>query len=400
MVSRKRMTMVAASAAAAGLATHSWLLWTRTRGEVLELFSFALLCLLASWLLTAIKQQNEERTDDLSEDDRPEGPTGDVRMEKPHGVRIVSRAQASFPTSGSARPVHNALSIDLEDYFQTEVASQVVPYSEWDGMPSRIRSSVLRLLDLLDEHETKTTVFVLGWIADKYPALIREVADRGHEIGCHSYRHRPVFKLDRELFHEDTRMALDALESAIGRSVQGYRAPSFSIIPGTEWAFDTLAELGFRYDSSVHPVHHKTYGNPSAPRHPYFLPDSGLLEIPVATWRIAGTNFPMGGGAYLRILPYKYVHAGLTHLNQTESLPGTLYIHPWEIDIFQPPLGLKWQSHLRQYWGIQSMESRLTHLLSSFRFAPMAEVYSHMISAAKPSKSTFDREPVLYSVAN
>jgi polysaccharide deacetylase family protein (PEP-CTERM system associated) len=343
--------------------------------------------LLASWLLAAFKRQAGDRSED-------------VRIEVPHTFRIVSRAEAQFLTSGSAQPVHNALSVDLEDYFHTEVAAQVVPYSEWDGMPSRIESSVLRLLDLLDEHETKTTVFVLGWIANKYPALIREVADRGHEIGCHSYQHRPVFKLDRDAFRKDTRMALESLESAIGRSVQGYRAPSFSIIPGTEWAFDTLAELGFQYDSSVHPVHHKTYGNPSASRHPYFLPGSGLLEIPIATRRIAGTNFPMGGGAYLRILPYKYVHAGLTYLNHAELKPGTLYIHPWEIDIFQPPLGLKWQSHLRQNWGVHSMETRLIYLLSSFRFAPIAEVYSNLLSAGKPSKGTFDAERSLYSVAN
>jgi polysaccharide deacetylase family protein (PEP-CTERM system associated) len=285
-------------------------------------------------------------------------------------------------------PICNAFTIDLEDYFHTEVASSTVPFTRWDSMPSRIPAVVPRLLDKLDEHEVRSTVFVLGWVARKHPALVREIAERGHEIACHSNLHKAVFRLDAAGFYQDTQAAKNSIEDAAGQAVRGYRAPSFSITPGTEWAFDILGEMGFQYDSSVNPVRHKFYGNPDAPRVPYKIGKSGLLEIPVATWRVAGRNLPVGGGAYLRLLPYAYMKAGLKSINQKEGRPFTVYMHPWEMDPYQAPMNLKWKSHIRQTWGVKSMDGKLDNLLTAFRFAPIWDVYSQLMQEASSSLET------------
>jgi polysaccharide deacetylase family protein (PEP-CTERM system associated) len=358
--------------AASGLiALHYWTLWSGALPRLLEMLSFAVLCFLLSWLLPLVRPHTIRRTPALLPAPAPR-------------VQVKPAIELTLAAPSHIRPVCNAFSIDLEDYFHTEVASQAVDFSNWDGMPSRITSSVMRLLDLLDEHQTKSTVFVLGWVAKKNPVLVRHVAERGHEIACHSYRHKAVFCHDRQSFYQDTLMARQAIEDATGHRVQGYRAPSFSMTPGTEWAFDVLSELGFVYDSSIHPIRHKFYGNAGGRRYPYVVSASGLIEIPIATWRLAGSNLPIGGGAYLRMLPYAYIRAGLSHVNDRECQPATLYVHPWEIDSFQPPLGLSWKSHMRQNWGVQTMEGRLTHLLSHFRFAPISQVYAHLLLPAKP----------------
>jgi polysaccharide deacetylase family protein (PEP-CTERM system associated) len=351
------------------LALHSWLLWILPVPRAIGVLSFAFLCLLLSFALDRFLAYSPKRV-----------PAGQNAANSGALFVMNNAPDRTVGTTGGGDLV-NAFSIDLEDYFHTEVASSTVAYSDWDAMPSRINSSVPRLLDLLDEHNTRSTVFVLGWIARKYPNLVRQVAERGHEIACHSDRHRPVFRLDQHSFHEDTRIAKETIEDAIGESVYGYRAPSFSITPGIEWAFDVLQELGFNYDSSVNPVRHSFYGNPTASRYPYFVGESRLLEIPVATWRIGATNLPVGGGAYLRILPYQYIRAGLSWINRVERKPFTLYVHPWEIDQYQPVLKLNWKSRARQTWGISTMESRMARLLSSFRFAPINEVYSHLLAS-------------------
>lgn len=271
----------------------------------------------------------------------------------------------------SSLPLH-AFTIDLEDYFHTDVASQTVNHDMWDQMPSRIESSVRRLLDLLDQNNTRATVFTLGWVAHKYPQLIREVSSRGHEIGCHSYHHRIVSRMTPQAFRADTQLSKEILEDVVGRPVIGYRAPNFSITPGTEWAFEILESLGFLYDSSVNPVRHKLYGNHGAPRFPFYIPKTGLLEIPIATWRIGRVNLPIGGGAYLRLLPYAYTQLGLA---AHKSRPATMYVHPWEIDPYQPGVGKGWKSHIRQTGGTATMESKLSRLLTSARFVPIIEAY-------------------------
>jgi polysaccharide deacetylase family protein (PEP-CTERM system associated) len=276
----------------------------------------------------------------------------------------------------------NAISVDVEDYFHTEAASEVVPRDRWDSMPSRVVESTGAVLDLFAENNVRGTFFLLGWVANRFPALVREIAAKGHELACHSFWHRAVFRLDRKEFAEDTRTAKAAIEDAAGAPIFGYRAPSFSITPGTEWAFDVLAELGFSYDSSVHPIRHDFYSNAQASRVPYRTP-SGLVEIPIATARLAGHNLPVGGGAYLRILPRAYVHWGLRRLNRVEHNPAMVYLHPWEIDAGQPRLALRTKSRLRQYTGLGRMQHKLQDTLSAFRFAPVAEAFSSYLESPR-----------------
>ncbi len=366
------------------LSLHSWLLWYLPLPRAIGVLSFALLCLFLSFAIDRLLVRD------------PKQSTAALSSASSGALFVMNDAVDRSVARSSRAPIVNAFSIDLEDYFHTEVASKAVSYSDWDGMPSRISSSVSRLLDVLDEHNTRSTVFVLGWVARKYPSLVRQVADRGHEIACHSDRHRAVFRLDQDSFQQDTRIAKEAIEDATGLAVHGYRAPSFSITPGTEWAFDVLQELGFSYDSSVNPVRHSFYGNPSASRYPYFVGESRLLEIPVATWRVGSTNLPVGGGAYLRILPYQYVRAGLAWINHVERKPFTLYMHPWEIDQFQPMLPLDWKSRARQTWGIATMESRMSRLLTSFRFAPMNQVYAHLLAPQAAGVAVQSNTTVLF----
>lgn len=352
------------------LALNVWFLRPLNGGGVAAGLSFALACLCASWALPQF------RSDETS------------RPPQKNKINVVETIPSDTRSPVCKSQILNAFTIDLEDYFHTEVSSRTVKYSDWDKMPSRIEHSVQRLLDLLDESNTRATVFVLGWIAKTRPSLIREVARRGHEIGCHSFQHRMVNQLKPATFLEDTRVAKATIEDATGMVVEGYRAPSFSITPGTEWAFQILEELGFSYDSSVHPVWHMSYANTRAPRFPYFLQDTSLLEVPIATWRACNVNLPVGGGAYLRLLPYWYVRHGLSVVNKNEWQPVTLYVHPWEIDYLQPEIHAGWVSHARQIWGTRTMEAKLRMLLSSMLFGPIAMAYAQSLSLNRPIYST------------
>lgn len=302
----------------------------------------------------------------------------------------IARPRTNRILQGASRvrPIH-ALTIDLEDYFHTDVASQGVSFAEWEQQPSRIEASTHRLLDLLDRNQTRTTFFVLGWVALRYPALITEIHDRGHEIGCHSLNHRLISRMYPLDFYENTRTAKNIIESIIQEEILGYRAPCFSLTPGCEWAYETLAKLGFRYDSSVHPVDHPTYGNPMAPRTPYFVAGGRILELPIATWRLAGRNRSIGGGAYLRLLPYQYIYRGLRAWEKEMNSPATLYLHPWEIDSYQPVLHLSLVSTIRQTWGTRTMEYKLQRLLRDYRFASVREVYQDLLAPRIPAR----REP-------
>lgn len=343
---------------------------------VIALGSFGAMCLLLSFVpASAMKQKTSQRVASIS------------AAPQPALAEVISIRDGRREGFAAARPVTNAFTIDLEDYFHTEVASAAVPYSQWDAMPPRLHHTMPRLLDVMDRHKVRSTVFVLGWVARKYPWLVKEIALRGHEVACHSDRHRAVFRLTPEEFRADTLAAKNTLEDLTGERVRGYRAPSFSITPGTEWAFDVLRDSGFDYDSSVNPVRHKFYGNPTAPRFTSHVGDKGLLEIPVATWRLAGENLPVSGGAYLRLLPFSYIKAGLQQINEQEQRPFTVYMHPWEIDTEASPLKLEGLARIRQNFGTATMEARLERLFNEFQFAPMAEVYANSLAGANPELS-------------
>lgn len=280
----------------------------------------------------------------------------------------------------------NALTVDVEDYFHTEAMTPYVKRDQWATMDSRVEHNTDALLQIFDDSGIRATFYFLGWVAERFPALVRRTKDAGHEIGCHSHLHRPVFRLSPDEFREDTLRSKRTLEEACGTAVIGYRAPSFSIVKSCPWAFEILEELGFKYDSSVNPVHHPLYGNPQAPRHPYHVGKS-LLEIPIATWRVGQKNLPVGGGAYLRILPYKFMQSGLRHMNLKENTPAMIYLHPWEIDADQPRLCSGTTAALRQYTGLARMEHKLRRLISEFTLGPAREAFAPWLTPAAMRQS-------------
>lgn len=273
----------------------------------------------------------------------------------------------------------NVFSVDVEDYFHAEAFSDIAPRSQWESYESRVEDNTRRLLNLCSELKVEATFFVLGWVAERFPALVREIAALGHELACHSYWHRLIYKLDPGEFREDTYRAKQAIEQTAGVQVYGYRAPTYSIVTSSLWATDILSELGFTYDSSIFPIHHENYGIPSAPRFPFHIdtPSGPLLEYPIATFRMWGsTAFPFGGGGYLRLLPAWYNQFGFRRA-RTEGLPVISYIHPWEIDPQQPRLNGRLKSRLRHYTNLNKTYSRLERMLrrggfTSFRSSGLA----------------------------
>jgi polysaccharide deacetylase family protein (PEP-CTERM system associated) len=266
----------------------------------------------------------------------------------------------------------NIFSVDVEDYFHVEAFSDIVQPSTWGTYASRVETNTLRLLDLCDQWGVTGTFFILGWVADRNPELVRRIVARGHEPACHSYWHRLIYSLSPAEFREDTRRAKDCIEQAAGEPVYGYRAPSFSITAKSKWAPNVLAELGFQYDSSVFPIRHDTYGVPDAPRAPFVIPTLGgdLIEYPMSTFRFrSGPNLPVGGGGYLRILPYWYTALGFRRVHQEGGAVIT-YIHPWEIDPDQPRLPARVKSRLRHYTNLTKTTERLSQLVREHSFGP------------------------------
>jgi polysaccharide deacetylase family protein (PEP-CTERM system associated) len=279
--------------------------------------------------------------------------------------------------------VVNVLSVDVEDYFHpTEVAA---PEREWTRLPHRVDAQTTRILDLFERHGVRATFFVLGWVAEKNPALVRRIADRGHEIGCHSHLHRLVYSLSIEEFRTDTLRAIRAIEDACGVRPTAYRAPSFSITGQSLWALQVLAELGFEHDSSIYPVEHDRYGFSGYGRHACTIDAGGsdIIEVPPATARVWSRNLPVGGGGYLRIFPYRYVAAGIREINQADGRSACVYFHPWEIDVEQPRMISSRIGRLRTYTGLGGMYRKIERLLEDFRFAPMREVHSAANGLAK-----------------
>lgn len=273
--------------------------------------------------------------------------------------------------------MRNLLTVDVEDYYMVSAFSDVVRPDQWGGYPSRVRENTLRLLDLLESGKTLATFFIVGYVANRYPELVREIRSRGHEIGCHSDLHRSIFKLSPEEFRTDTRDAKARLEDLTGESVLGYRAPSYSITGKSLWALDILIEEGFAYDSSIFPIHHDLYGIPDFGRFPVRIQRRGggcITEFPPSTVRIFGRNVPVAGGGYLRLYPMKVTEWAIRRLNGIEGERALVYVHPWEIDTEQPRIKARAFSRFRHYTNIDKTEGRIRRLLDEFRFGPIREI--------------------------
>lgn len=279
----------------------------------------------------------------------------------------------------------NALTIDVEDYFQVSALAPYIDRRAWDRVECRVEANVERILALLGEHDAKATFFTLGWIAERYPSMVRRIVEQGHELASHGYGHQRVTELSQAHFAEDVRRAKRILEDAGGYPVLGYRAPSFSIGKGSLWALDVLAEAGYRYSSSIYPIRHDHYGMPDAPRFAHRLPN-GLLEVPMTTVRMMNRNLPSSGGGYFRLLPYAASRWMLRRVNRRDRRPVVFYFHPWEIDPGQPRIdGVDLKTRFRHYLNLDRMESRLRRLLQDFQWGRMDGIFAADNTSALPS---------------
>jgi polysaccharide deacetylase family protein (PEP-CTERM system associated) len=267
----------------------------------------------------------------------------------------------------------NALTIDLEDYYHVSAFNDSIAKDKWSSQESRVAQNTDLLLNSLDEAGCKATFFTLGWVAEHHPQVVKEVARRGHEVACHSLRHRTVYEMSPEEFREDTKRAKELLEDLSGTLVLGYRAPSFSITDKSLWALTILAELGFTYDSSIFPVEHANYGIPNSSRAPYRVETAAgtIVEFPMTTLEFAGRRSPFCGGAYFRLLPYWYTRWGIRFLNAKEKRSVCVYLHPWELDPGQPRMSGSVSSRMRHYLGLSGVPAKFRRLISDFEFCPL-----------------------------
>jgi polysaccharide deacetylase family protein (PEP-CTERM system associated) len=271
--------------------------------------------------------------------------------------------------------IKNALTIDVEDYFQVSALAPYIPRDQWDVRACRIERNVERILRMLEAHDTKATFFTLGWIAERYPHLVRIIVDGGHELASHGYGHERASDLTEAAFFADIDSAKKLLEDISGHAVRGYRAPSFSIGEGNLWAFDCLERAGYSYSSSIYPIHHDHYGMPDAPRFAHQV-RAGLLEVPVTTARILDRNWPASGGGYFRLMPYSVSRWLLRRVNQIDLQSAVFYFHPWEIDDGQPRIaGISAKTRFRHYLNLHRMEGRLQRLLADFSWGRMDEIF-------------------------
>jgi len=279
-------------------------------------------------------------------------------------------------TRSGGTDVVNALTIDVEDYFQVSAFDRIVERSQWDAMESRVCANTERMLALFAEHGVRGTFFVLGWVAARFPSLVRRIAELGHEVASHGFAHRLIYEQTPEAFREDVRRAKQVIEDAGGCTVAGYRAPSYSVTTRSLWALDVLLEEGYEYDSSIFPIRHDRYGIPGSPRHPYVVSrrSGSLVEVPLSTVRVAAVNLPVAGGGYFRLLPYSWTRWGFRRINRREGRPAVFYLHPWEIDPGQPRLPVDRLTRVRHYRNLRHTEARLHRLLRDFRFAPLRDV--------------------------
>lgn len=293
-------------------------------------------------------------------------------MAAPH----LQPAGESVTIAPSRMPqVANALSIDVEDYFHVAAFAGKISPADWSRMEYRAEQSTGTLLEMLARHGVKATFFVLGWVAEKSPGLVRAIHGAGHEIACHGMNHQLVYTQTPQTFHEETRRSRDALQDITGEKVAGYRAASYSITRKSLWALDSLLDLGFAYDSSIFPIRHDIYGIPDAKLEPGpVVAPSGrsIIEFPLATARFFGVKLPVAGGGYFRLLPYWLTRAGLGQINR-QGRPFVFYLHPWEVDPGQPSIDVGWKSRFRHYTNLSRTQARLERLMAEFRFGTVRD---------------------------
>jgi polysaccharide deacetylase family protein (PEP-CTERM system associated) len=272
--------------------------------------------------------------------------------------------------------IDNAMSVDVEDYFQAHALSSAFPRARWDECECRVEKNIECVLQLFSDANVIATFFTLGWIGERYPQLVRRIVASGHELGSHGYDHTRADRQKPAEFREDIRKTKRILEEAGCCSVVGYRAASFSIGSNNQWAFDVLEQEGYKYSSSIYPISHDHYGMVEAPRFPFYPTRGALLEIPIATVQRFGRRIPCGGGGYFRLMPYSVFRANLRHINYVDRRPGVFYFHPWELDPFQPhATGLPWRSRIRHYLNLGRMEGRISTLLSDFSWTRMDHLF-------------------------
>ncbi len=269
----------------------------------------------------------------------------------------------------------NAMTVDVEDYFQVSAFEQHISRSKWESLPLRVEANTDKILELFAQYQTKATFFVLGWVAERCPQLIQRIVQQGHELASHGYQHIRVINQSPEEFRQDIIKTKHLLEDFGGCEVKGYRAASFSIGAKNLWALDVLQQSGYQYSSSIYPVRHDLYGMPDAPRFAYHA-DNGLLEIPISTVLWFKQKLPAGGGGYFRLFPYPISRWAIQTVNQQEQQACIFYFHPWEIDPKQPKQqGLKWKSKFRHYLNLKKTEVRLTQLLQDFTWGRMDDIF-------------------------
>jgi polysaccharide deacetylase family protein (PEP-CTERM system associated) len=275
----------------------------------------------------------------------------------------------------------NALTIDVEDYFQVEAFAGIVPRGEWERLPSRVEQNTERLLDIFAEAGVKATFFTLGWVAERHPSLVRRIVAGGHELASHGYGHRRADRQSRADFRDDVARAKAILEDVGGVPVKGFRAATFSIGRNNWWAFEVLAETGHTYSSSIFPIKHDLYGMPDCSRAPFRERGSGIVEIPLTTVSWGGRNLPCAGGGYFRLLPYVFTRWAMRRVHRADHMPCIFYMHPWEIDPSQPRMtNAPVKSRIRHYTNLSAMEQRLFQLLSDFRWGRMDEAFAELLA--------------------
>lgn len=281
--------------------------------------------------------------------------------------------------------ITNAMTVDVEDYFQVAAFERCIAREDWPKWPVRVEANTRRVLELFERQQVRATFFVLGWVAERFPALVREIGAAGHELASHGFGHERLTQITRGAFRDGITRTKHLLEDVSGSAVSGYRAPSWSIGPGTLWAHEELREAGYRYSSSIVPIHHDLYGMPEAPRFAFMAERSGLLEIPVTTVRMWGRNWPCGGGGYFRLLPYALFKRGLRRVNRREQRPGVFYFHPWEVDPEQPRVpGVTARNRVRHYLNLARTLPRLERLTADFHFDRMDRVFLAPAHAGYP----------------
>jgi polysaccharide deacetylase family protein (PEP-CTERM system associated) len=290
--------------------------------------------------------------------------------------RPAASGFASVEDLYRGRQLPNAMTVDVEDYFQVSAFEDVVSRDDWSGIPSRLPANIDRILRIFGRENVKATFFTLGWVCEKFPGIIRDIASAGHEIASHGFEHSRVGTFDAHQFRQDVETTRKMLEDVSGTPVIGYRAPSFSIGADTLWAHEVLAAAGYQYSSSVFPVRHDHYGLPGAPRFPFRTGAASLLEIPLSSLPLFGRNLPCAGGGYFRLLPLAYSKWAIRRINRREQMPAIFYFHPWELDPDQPRVeGISAKTRFRHYVNLHRFESRLTSMLRAFRWDRMDRIF-------------------------